>query len=136
MKKRRLLVEQPMGKRYCNECELWRVSTVFGRECSLFDAPLISNSRGHKRCEQCLEAERLAEGLEAELSIARSLLHPELEWRLYGPNGALIASQRPDAGADPLSLDAAHLAATGPNDGEVLVAVGDGAQSQFPEVTR
>jgi hypothetical protein len=62
MKKHRLLVEQPFGKRYCNECELWLAGYQFQRECGAFDRTVLErNRRGWKRCEQCLEAERLAE---------------------------------------------------------------------------
>lgn len=59
MDKRRLLVEQPFGARYCCGCELW-LPAYGGRLCLPFYRELELRARGWLRCQQCLEAERKA----------------------------------------------------------------------------
>lgn len=70
MSKRKLVVEQDFGKRYCRNCNLWHVGSWRERWCSAFDERLESNERGWRRCQPCLDAEQPAS---APLSLVLSV---------------------------------------------------------------
>lgn len=56
-------------------------------------------------------------------------------WVLHAPDGTTVASQPPTTAA-PLSLEAGHLAATGPGKGEVLVILGEGAVDPYETIAK